>query len=68
MKKVKSEYYGVLHSVARCDDCEWIGDDVDSAKTRNNAKSHVRKTGHVVHVEAGTMTKYELALSGDPKK
>tara|TARA_R110000744_G_scaffold85683_3_gene167415 strand:- start:3082 stop:3270 length:189 start_codon:yes stop_codon:yes gene_type:complete len=60
MKKVKSKYYGIVHSLARCDNCDWDGDDLDVGKTRKNARDHVRETGHVVHVETGTSTRYEL--------
>jgi hypothetical protein len=65
MPKVLHEHYGIIHCIARCDDCSWWGDDINSGQTRRNAKNHVIKTGHVVQVETGTATRYGLAKTGE---
>ena len=61
---VKSTKYGIIHSIASCDECEWS----DSIKTdepnrmqklRSRVYAHVNKTGHPVTVESANAIKYE---------
>lgn len=59
--------YGTVHHHAMCKGCEWSDaieiDQVNrSQKLRNRVYKHIRKTGHSVHVEAGTSRDYFLEL------
>jgi hypothetical protein len=63
MKKVESEYYGIIHCIARCETCGEDWDDLDVSKCRRDAKKHTRETGHDTIVETGTATRYTKAIS-----
>lgn len=56
--EVNIKNYGIIHCIARCDCCDWIGDDRDSTRAKRLAREHVQKTGHSVSVETGTATDY----------
>ena len=47
-----------LHPSAECTDCEWRHP--SSGATRDNAKDHVKRTGHAVEVETLTVDRYRL--------
>ena len=64
-KTIGFKSYGIIHHHAQCDGCGWtdailIEEPNCSQKLRNRVYSHIRKTGHSVHVEAGTSREYFL--------
>ena len=66
MSKVTSDNHGILHLVASCNECSWEtgwggeASGLTQAQIRNNAKAHVRETGHEVTVETGSAITYSL--------
>jgi len=68
VNKVEVTQFGIIHCIARCDQCsfeEGYGYHAeDRQQTRNAVRSHVLKTGHTVNIETGNATKYSLVLEG----
>jgi hypothetical protein len=66
MSKVNSDNHGILYLTASCNECSWesswggVGSILTQAQIRNNAKAHVKKTGHNVTVETGSAITYSL--------
>lgn len=58
MTAVESEYHGTIHCIARCDVCDLDWDDIDTRKSRRDARKHTLETGHDTIVETGTSTRY----------
>ncbi|HDZ60983.1 MAG TPA: hypothetical protein ENH46_04725 [Candidatus Pacearchaeota archaeon] len=68
MKEIKSKRYGLIHYHAQCTKCNWecaiLTDETKRPQdVRNKVYSHVRKTGHSVHLEGGTSTNYSINQS-----
>ncbi|KKL44518.1 hypothetical protein LCGC14_2364830 [marine sediment metagenome] len=65
MSKISVINHGTVHHQAHCAGCDWsdaieIEEVNRSQKLRNRMYKHIRKTGHGVHVEAGTSRDYFL--------
>jgi hypothetical protein len=52
VKLVREAERGVVHLIARCEDCTWGSD--DRVAGRAAAGEHVKGTGHTVSLEVGT--------------
>ena len=48
-KDLRNTKPGLVHSIATCQDCPWLGDNYKSALVA--AKKHVKDTGHTVLIE-----------------
>jgi ribosomal protein L34E len=53
---VKRKYFGVIHCIAMCYDCDERFESM--ATGRIEAYRHAKKTGHSVNVEIGTSYTY----------
>jgi hypothetical protein len=61
MKKVKTTVYQNPHFYATCYDCAWeYADHKDVKKGYQEIRKHVKKTGHIVHLERSVHTAYSL--------
>ena len=65
MKTIISTNHGTVHHIAFCQYCGWTdaintNEENRSQALRNRVNKHVRATGHIVHVEAGTSIEYCL--------
>lgn len=63
-KKVKSDYYGIVHCMGFCDSCDETWADINPGVVRRSAKKHTLKTGHDTSVETGSVTRYTLETQG----
>jgi len=57
---MKSEYYGVTHCIAICEDCNFeLSNHIDLGKLRREINKHIKKTGHTVVMEKGIVIVYK---------
>ena len=61
--KIISNKYGIIHAVARCNNCIWDTGFIFNKTNfmqnlRNKVYKHIRETGHTVDIETGSSTVY----------
>ena len=63
--KINTKRYGIVHYIAECQECKWSAA-ITTKKTfstqdvRNAIRRHIKNTGHSVHLESGSHTRYSI--------
>ena len=56
---MKADYYGILHCITHCYDCDWHEEDYRNLrKLRREINKHIKETGHTVAMEKGVVIVY----------